>query len=63
LSNKKDENGNDIDDKYVARVQSSESDYVSTLYPKNWFISFRAGATGLFETDKNGRKVFATDGK
>lgn len=63
LSNKKDENGNDIDDKYVARVQSSESDYVSTLYPKNWFISFRAGATDLFETDKNGRKVFATDGK
>lgn len=63
LSNKKDENGNDIDGQYVAKVQSSESDYSSTLYPKNWFISFRAGSTGIFETNEGGRKIFAQNGK
>lgn len=63
LSNKKDENGNDIDGKYTAKVQSSESDYASTLYPKNWFISFRAGTTGVFETNKDGRKIFSQNGK
>ena len=54
LSEMLDEEGEVIDNKHTAKIQSSDSDYASTILPRQWFALFRNGLNGIFRVSKSG---------
>lgn len=58
-----DEDGEVIDDKHSIRIQSSDSDYASTIIPKQWFVLFRSGNKGIFRVSKSGELKLTDEGE
>jgi hypothetical protein len=57
-----DEDGDIIEGHFKPKVQSTDSDYASKIYPSLWFARFASGISGIFEI-KNGRYKFTNNGK
>lgn len=62
--------GEEVDGKYDMRMTSTDSDWASTIYPREWFNRFRNPLFGIFkariakEGDKSSKRlIFANKGK
>ena len=58
-----DESGNEVEGKYKARVQSTDSDYAATIIPREWFIKLRSGVSGIFHVVDEGRLTVSKEGQ
>lgn len=57
-----DEDGNEIEGKYTSRVQSNDSNYAATILPREWFVKFRSGVSGIFTQLNSGRITVTEEG-
>lgn len=57
-----DEDGQPIENKYTAKLRSSDSGYAAKVFPTSWFVAFRSGVSGVFFMNKNGNIKFVKNG-